>query len=141
MDTNQYSNILKAIGNNGNTLSTQQQADNYSAFSKMMSDGVYIPDLIKKLDSLEAKVKTLEENGQKPTPIDLDLFAVMESAVKEDPDVKNARKKMADEKSRVISEYCMKDNKFREAADAYRREVNRAYIQQKEQAPDRKADA
>ena len=28
MDTNQYSNILKAIGNNGNTLSTQQQADN-----------------------------------------------------------------------------------------------------------------
>lgn len=26
MDTNQYSNILKAIGNNGNTLSTQQQA-------------------------------------------------------------------------------------------------------------------
>ena len=141
MDTNQYSNILKAINNNGNTLSTQQQADNYSAFSKMMSDGVYIPDLIKKLDTLEAKVKTLEENGQKPTPIDLDLFAVMESAVKEDPDVKNARKKMADEKSRVISEYCMKDNKFREAADAYRREVNRAYIQQKEQAPDRKADA
>lgn len=48
MDTNQYSNILKAIGNNGNTLSTQQQADNYSAFSKMMSDGIYIPDRIKK---------------------------------------------------------------------------------------------
>ena len=48
---------------------------------------------------------------------------------------------MTDEKSRVISEYCMKDDKFREAADAYRREVNRAYIQQKEQTSDRKADA
>lgn len=133
MDTNQYSNILKAIGNNGNTLSTQQQADNYSAFSKMMSDGIYIPDLIKKIDSLEAKVKSLEENGQKPTPMDLDLFAVMESAVKDDPDVKNARKRMADEKSRVISEMCMKDEAYRRSADEFRRAVNTAYVRTKEE--------
>lgn len=132
MDTNQYSNILKAIGNNGNNgLSTQQQADNYSAFSKMMNEGVYIPDLIKKIDTLETKVQELEK-GNKQSTVDLDLFAVMESAVKDDPEVKSARKRLADEKSRVISEYCMKDDRFREAANAYQHVVNAKYIDMRE---------
>ena len=137
MDTNQYSNILKAIGNNGNNgLSTQQQADNYSAFSKMMNEGVYIPDLIKKIDTLETKVQELEK-GNKQSPVDLDLFAVMESAVKDDPEVKSARKRLADEKSRVIAEMCMNDAGFKDASEQYRRAVNQAYVRQKESASDR----
>lgn len=133
METSQYSNILKAIGSNGATggLTTQQQADNYSTFSKMMSDGIYLPDLVKKIDTLESKVKELEK--PKPNPIDLDLFAVMESAVKEDPDVKRTRRTMQDEKTRVISELCMKDEAFRRATDEYRRAVNTAYVRAKEE--------
>lgn len=136
MDTNQYSNILKALGTNNNTLSTQQQADNYAAFSKMMNEGVYIPDLVKRLDALETEVSDLRKSPA-AAPIDADLFLVMESAVKDDPDVKNARQRMATEKTRVLTEICSKDTRFKEALDDYRREVNRAYINQKEQTSDR----
>ena len=38
------------------------------------------------------------------SPIDPDLFSVMEASVKGDEEVKAARQRLADEKSRVISE-------------------------------------
>ena len=109
MDTNPYSSILKALGKEDppqGGLSYQQQSENYSAFSDLMKQGVYIPDLLKRIETLEAQVR---EQGQKRDTLDADLFSVMESAVKGDPDVKQARQRLAEEKTRVITDLCMRD--------------------------------
>ena len=132
MDTNPYSSILKALEKDDpqqGGLSYQQQTENYSAFSDLMKQGIYIPDLLKRIDALEAQVK---EQGQKKDVMDADLFAVMETSVRGDDEVKAAKQRLADEKSRVISEICSKDDGYRQAMDAYRRTVNAAYIRWKE---------
>lgn len=135
MDTGSYDNILKALDQPQQPapaqggLTFQQQSDNYTAFSDLMKQGVYIPDLLKRIDTLEAQVK---EQGQRKDTIDADLFSVMEASVKGDEEVKAARQRLADEKSRVISEICSKDEGYRNALDAYRRTVNAAYIRSKE---------
>lgn len=137
MDTGSYDNILKALNqpqqptpaSPSGGLSFQQQSDNYAAFSDLMKQGVYIPDLLKRIDALEAQVK---EQGQRKDVMDADLFSVMEASVKGDDEVKAAKQRLADEKSRVISEICSKDEGYRQAMDAYRRTVNAAYIRWKE---------
>lgn len=132
MDTNPYSSILKAIGKEDTPqggLTYQQQTENYSAFSDLMKQGVYIPDLLKRIDALEAQIK---EQGARKDTLDADLFAVMESAVKGDDDVKMARQRLAEEKTRVISDMCMRDDGYRQAMESYRRAVNSAYIRSKE---------
>lgn len=129
-----YDNILKALSRQEEPapqagLTLQQQTDNYSAFSDLMKQGVYIPDLLKRIDALEAQVR--EQSAKKDT-VDADLFSVMEASVKGDDEVKAAKQRLADEKSRVISEICSKDERYRQAMDAYRRTVNAAYIRWKE---------
>lgn len=132
MDTNPYSSILKALGKEDTPqggLTYQQQTENYSAFSDLMKQGVYIPDLLKRIDALEAQVR---EQGQRKDTMDADLFSVMEAAVKGDDEVKAAKQRLADEKSRVISEICSKDEGYRQAMESYRRAVNAAYVRHKE---------
>lgn len=132
MDTNPYSSILKAIGKEDTPqggLTYQQQTENYSAFSDLMKQGVYIPDLLKRIDALEAQIK---EQGARRDTVDADLFAVMESAVKGDAEVKRARQRLAEEKTRVISEICSKDEGYRQAMESYRRAVNAAYVHTRE---------
>ena len=134
MDTGSYDNILKALNQPQSTpaqggLTFQQQSDNYSAFSDLMKQGVYIPDLLKRIDALEAQVR---EQGQRKDTMDADLCSVMEAAVKGDDDVKAAKQRLADEKSRVISEMCSKDEGYRQAMESYRRAVNAAYVRHKE---------
>lgn len=129
-----YDNILKALSKQEEPapqagLSLQQQSENYQAFSDLMKQGVYIPDLLKRIDALETQVR---EQGAKKDTIDADLFSVMEASVKGDEEVKAARQRLADEKSRVISEVCARDEGYRNALDAYRRTVNAAYIRSKE---------
>lgn len=126
-----YENIKNAINpGSGKGLSTQQQAENYDLFGKLMKEGVYLPDLIKKVDSLEAKINDLEK--PKVNPMDAELFAVMEASVKDDPAVIDAKRKLQNEKTRVISELCMKDEAYRRSFDEYRRTVNQAYVSSKE---------
>ena len=134
MDTGSYDNILKALNQPQSTpaqggLTFQQQSDNYAAFSDLMKQGVYIPDLLKRIDALEAQVR--EQSTRKDT-MDADLFSVMEAAVKGDDEVKAAKQRLADEKSRVISEICSKDEGYRQAMESYRRAVNAAYVRHKE---------
>lgn len=140
MDTqpNQYSNILKAIGAQqtptmepqAGGLSVAQRADNYNAFTELMNRGVYLPDLIKRLDDMEAKVKALESQPKHDT--NAELLAVMEAAVKNNPEVKQARQKVADVKTAIINEMCIKDPRFKDALEAYKTTVNRVYIQTRE---------
>lgn len=132
MDTNPYSSILKALGKEDTPqggLSFQQQSDNYAAFSDLMKQGVYIPDLLKRIDALEVQVR---EQGQRKDTMDADLFSVMEASVKGDEEVKAAKQRLADEKSRVIAEICSKDEGYMKAMEDYRRTVNAAYIRNKE---------
>ena len=134
MDTGSYDNILKALNQPQSTTTQgahtfQQQSDNYSAFSELKKQGVYIPDLLKRIDALEAQVR---EQGQRKDTMDADLFSVMEAAVKGDDEVKAAKQRLADEKSRVISEMCSKDEGYRQAMESYRRAVNAAYVRHKE---------
>lgn len=138
MDTNSdYSNIMKAIGSKP-SLSMQQQADNYNAFSKLMSEGVYLPDLIKRLDDLEARMKDVESPKAKA---DLELLAVMEAAVKGEPEVKAARQRVADVKSRIIDDMCRRDPAYVEAVDEYRRAVNSAYVKRSQEQASRRGGA
>lgn len=130
--TDGYNNILKALGGQGQQssgLTIQQQSDNYNAFSELMKQGVYLPDLMKRMEGMEAKIKEMDERRSAE---DMDLFAVMESAVKDAPEVKEARQRVADEKSRVIARMCMDDPGYRDAVESYRRVVNQTYVKRKE---------
>lgn len=139
MDTTpnkQYSNILKALGNQQTpavpamVLSPAQQAENYAAFDTLMKDGIHIPTLLKRLDDMETKIRTLESQPTQST--NAELLAVMEQAVKNDPDVKRSRQHVADVKTAIITEMCMKDQRYRDALEAYKTMVNKVYIQTRE---------
>ena len=125
-----FDNIKRALGQSQSEgLSYQQQSDNYTAFSDLMKQGVYIPDLLKRIETLEAQVR---EQGARKDTMDADLFSVMEASVKGDEEVKAAKQRLADEKSRVIAEICSKDEGYMKAMEDYRRTVNAAYIRSKE---------
>lgn len=142
---NQFSNILKALNSPqipnpeqtpvpaltpAGGLSYQQQSDNYKAFSELMSRGVSLPDLLKHMEDLEGRVKVLE--SQPKHDANAELLAVMEQAVKNDPEVKAARQRVADVKTAIIAELCMKDPRYCEALEAYKTTVNRIYIKRRE---------
>ena len=142
MDTNPYSNILNAVkgaGEANNGLTTAQQMDNYNTFSKLMKDGVYLPDMVKRISDLEEKVKGMEDSPK--SRVNEELFAVMEASVKGEDEVKAARQKLSSIKTEILSEICMKDGRYKEAYDGYRTAVNAAYIRKKEQAEGRRPDA
>lgn len=147
MDTNQnqFSNILKALNSpqlpnpeqtpapaisSAGGLSYQQQSDNYKAFSELMSRGVSLPDLLKHMEDLEGRVKILE--SQPKHDANAELLAVMEQAVKGDPEVKTSRQKVADVKTTILTEICMRDQRYRDALESYKTTVNRVYIQSRE---------
>lgn len=96
----------------------------------LMKEGVYLPDLIKRLDDMEAKVKALESQPKQDT--NAELLAVMEQAVKNHQEVKTARQHVADVKSAIITEMCMQDQRYRDALEAYKTTVNKVYIQTRE---------
>ena len=121
-----YENILSAVKSSGDGLTTQQKADNYNAFSKMMEQNVYLPDLVKDMEALKAKVQELER--PKTSEVDAEIFAVMEHAVKDDPDVVQAKNRLARAKTRVISELCMRDEEYRRLFDEYRTAVHTKYV-------------
>lgn len=161
MDTTPYSNILKAVGEQPSAdsnvpttqssqisftvpvdkpkLSLDQQAANYDTFSELMKQGVYLPDLIQSIESLKAEVAELKKGAK--TQIDTDLFEAMEASVKNEPEVRQARQRMAEEKTRVLTDMCMNDPRFKEAYDGYRRTVNQAYIRRAEHKSDREETA
>ena len=124
-----YENILKAM-KPGEGLTVQQQSDNYKAFSELMKEGVYIPDLLKKIDTMEKRIEALDK--PKESVLDAELFSVMENSVKEDPSVLEAKAALQSAKTRVISELCMRDEQYRQLFEDYRRKVNTAYVSKKE---------
>ena len=138
MDTqpnNQFVNARRALESmgmigSGNGLTMEQQSANYAAFNELMKEGISIPDLLKRMDDMESKIKTLESQPKHDT--NAELLAVMEAAVKNHPEVKASRQKVADAKTAIINEMCMKDPRFKDALEEYKTTVNRVYIQTRE---------
>lgn len=112
-------------------LTTQQQSDNYKAFSELMKEGVYLPDMLNEIKTLKARVENLER--PKDNPIDAEIFSVMEAKVKGDPEVASAKTRLANAKTRIISELCMKDEEYRRLFDEYKTVVHAHYVGMKEE--------
>lgn len=126
---NDYSAILNAVQSQNQTdryTDLQRRTENMKAAEKLSDQGVSITDLVSRLDSLEQKVKEMEKPSE---TVDRNVFRAMESAVRDDSEVQAAKQRLADEKSRVILEACMKDQGYREAYDAYRSKVSERYVQ------------
>lgn len=130
----EYSNILKALNTqqpNDAMADMNRRTENYRLVDQLNNEGISLKDVLGQIDDLRKKVEGME----KPTQvIDEDLFAVMESSVKDDPAVVEAKRKVSEEKTRVIAELCAKDPRFMAARDEYRRAVNRAYVAMRESA-------
>lgn len=123
-----YSNILKAVQGQ-EKLTAAQQADNYGTFSNLMKEGVYLPDLLAKVQKVDELEKRLAEIDR--PSVDEDLFAVMEAAVKGDAEVKTAYQRRQEAKTAAISRLCMQDDGYRRADEDYRQAVHRAYVSKK----------
>ena len=125
-----YSNILQAINGQNNSMEDLNRSnENYKLVDQLNQEGVSLKDA---LEQIEALKKEIEELKKPSKAVDEDLFMVMESAVKDDPTVIEAKRKVSEEKSRVIAELCAKDPRFMAARDEYRRAVNQAYVRSKE---------
>lgn len=128
----QYNNIMRAMqGNNG--LSNEQKNENFKAFNELMDQGVYIPDLMAKIKEVDALKKRIEEMESAPK-IDPGLFAMMESSVKDDPDVVKASKELSKRRDAIIDEVCRKDAEYSRLSDARRTAIETAYAK-KNQKP------
>lgn len=136
----EYSNILKALNTqqpNDAMADMNRRTENYRLVDQLNNEGISLKDVLGQIDDLRKKVEGME----KPTQvIDEDLFSVMESSVRDDPVVIEAKRKVAEEKTRVIAELCSKDPRFMAARDEYRRAVNRAYVAKRE-TPDAQLNA
>ena len=121
MDTTpQYTNILNAIGAkkaSDEKLSTADRVENYNLLEKLNAQGIKLSDLMKKAEQNEPK-------GEDP-----EVFSIMESAVKNDPEVKEARQRVADVKSSVLVKICYQYPEYKEAIDNYRHVVSKIYKQ------------
>lgn len=125
-----YSAILRAVSGQNSDL--QVRTDNYRMVDQMNREGVSIKDLLGQIDDLKRKVEGLEKPAK---AMDEDLFLVMESAVRDNDDVVSARRRLTEERTRVVQAMCLQDNGYREAYDSYRDTVNREYIASRGDAP------
>ena len=121
-----YDNILYAIGKG--KLTPAQEVANYSAFSDLQKQGVYLPDVMEKLKELDELKKRLDSIEKSAPVVDEAVFSTMESAVSKNHAVVEARKRMESTQSTILQELCMKDIRYKEAYDAYRAAVNREYV-------------
>ena len=121
-----YSNIMKALRSGSGEMDLGKKAENYKAFDELMRQGVSLPDLVQRLESLEARVKEMDDN-----PHDREVFAVMESAVSDDAEVIKAKAHRDEVMERILTESCMRDKRFAEADRDYRATVNSAYVKLK----------
>mgnify|MGYP006886753797 CR=1 FL=1 len=126
-----YDHIIEAVRGQSR-LTPAQEVENYAAFSDLQKNGVYLPELMKKMQEFDDLKKRFDEMDRSKPSVDAELFAVMEQTVRDDPGVKEARRRMSDEKTRVINEICMRDEGFRKVAEDYRKAVNAAYLSARE---------
>lgn len=130
-----FDNILQAVTSTQTqtayptSLTNQQIVDNHRAFEELQRSGVYIPDLMRRLESLETQVRTMSEQPK----VDPDLFPMMEMAVKDDPHILELKQAVDDARSKVLMEIVIKDPRVSDAVKAYRDGVKSAYMKRSEE--------
>ena len=129
----EYNNILNAINGMNQQNPTMddlnRRNENYRLVDKLNQEGVSLKDALGQIEELKREIEELKKPSK---AVDEDLFAVKEAAVKDDPMVIEAKRKVSEEKTRVIAELCAKDARFMAARDEYRRAVDQAYVRSKE---------
>ena len=129
----EYNNILNAINGMNQQNPTMddlnRRNENYRLVDKLNQEGVSLKDALGQIEELKREIEELKKPSK---AVDEDLFAVKEAAVKDDPMVIEAKRKVSEEKTRVIAELCAKDAGFMAARDEYRRAVDQAYVRSKE---------
>lgn len=117
MDTTQYSNILQAIKGRdaAGGLSTADRVENYNLLEKLNAEGKRLSDILKQA----------EEHRERPD--DPEIFGIMESEVKNEQEVKDARQRLADTKTMVLARICYQHPEYRQAMDEYRKIVTDTY--------------
>lgn len=115
--TPQYSNILSALAKKSeeSKLSAADRVENYNLLEKLNAQGIKLSDLVKKA----------EQSNQKED--DAELFSLMEATVKNDEEVKNAKQRLMDAKSSVLTRICYQYPEYKAAIDEYRATVSRTY--------------
>jgi len=132
-----YENILGALNSKPQSkLTPAQEVANYSAFSDLQKQGVYLPDMMEKLRELDELKKRLDSIEKSAPVVDEAVFSTMEAAVAKNHVVVEARKHMESTQSTILQELCMKDPRYKEAYDAYRAAVNREYVKAHEKKKD-----
>lgn len=125
-----YENIKKAVNS---PLSNEQKNENFRAFNALMEKGVYLPDLLDKIKEVDELKKRIEEM-QSP-PINAELYAMMESAVKDDAEVMKATEAMTARREAIIDEMCRKDPDYVRLSDARRTAIEGAYARKNRVKP------
>ena len=129
----EYNNILNAINGMNQQNPTMddlnRRNENYRLVDKLNQEGVSLKDALGQIEELKREIEELKKPSK---AVDEELFAVKEAAVKDDPMVIEAKRKVSEEKTRVIAELCAKDAGFMAARDEYRRAVDQAYVRSKE---------
>ena len=116
METAQYSNILQAIkGKDTGGLSASDRIENYNLLEKLNAEGRKLSDILKQA----------EEHQERPD--DPEIFGIMESEVKNDPQVKEAARKLAEAKTMVLARICYQYPEYKQAMDEYRKIVTDTY--------------
>lgn len=110
MGTQQYDNILKAVG--------ADKPTNWDIINKWISEGRDLAEMDRQMSSGTPSVEPA-------------LFHAMEQAVKSDPDVRAKRQAAADVKTQIITEICVRDPRYKEALEAYQKAVTDAYLKLK----------
>ena len=125
-----YENIKKAVNS---PLSTEQKNENFKAFNALMEKGVYLPDLLDKIREVDDLKRRIEEM-QSP-PINAELYAMMESAVKDDAEVIKATEAIEARREAIIDGLCRKDPDYIRLSEARRTAVESAYAKKNRVKP------
>jgi hypothetical protein len=138
-----YSNILNAINGqnpaqNSSMADLNRRNENYRLVDQLNQEGVSLREVLGQIDELKKKVESLEKPAKS---VSEDLFLVMESKVRDNPAVLEAKKRLSDTKNTVLLEFCMKDPRFKEAYDGYRDTVNREYVSSHENGTEKPSEA
>lgn len=115
-----FENIQNALSGDAKNDDYKRQMENYSLFDKWMREGRSLADMERRLNEQQARQ-------------DSETFVVMEKAVSDEPSVAEAHRRLDAEKKRVLAELLARDSGYREARDAYREAVSKAYVEKNEE--------
>ena len=114
----QYSHIMDAIRKTEG-LTPAERVENYNILERLNAEGRKLSDILKQAEGAQ-KVE------------DVEVFSIMEAEVKDDTEVKGARKRLADTKTEIIAKMCYQHPEYRQAVGDYQKAVKEAYMRRRE---------